>query len=126
MVLRIESWGLRAGGTMASLLMTASCLAALLLTGWIAEARPSSDRSEEIRLKAENGFYGLSWEVDIWRDRDGFHRTTTVRGLSRTHRLTETVAPTSAEVEELWQKLESLHCWVGPKHKDWTLKQSDR
>lgn len=110
---------------MASLLVTTGCLSALL-TGWSAEARPSSDRSEEIRLKAENGFYGLSWEVDIWRDRDGFHRTTTVRGLSRKHRLAETVTLTSAEVEKLWQQLESLHCWVGPKHKDWTLKESDR
>jgi|GEM_PF-5349934 len=111
---------------MTSLLMTTGCLSALLLTGWIAEARSPSDPSEEIRLKAENGFYGLSWEVDIWRDRDGFHRTTTVRGLSRKHRLTETVTLKSAEVEKLWQKLESLHCWVGPEHKDWTLKEGDR
>ncbi len=111
---------------MGSLLMTTGCLSALLLTSWSAEARAWSDRSDEIRLKAENGFYGLSWEVDIWRDTDGFHRTTTVRGRSSKDRLTETVTVTSADVEELWQKLESLHCWVGPKHKDWTLKESDR
>jgi hypothetical protein len=111
---------------MGSLLIASGWLSALLLTGWGAEARASTDRSEEIRLKAENGFYGLSWEVDIWRDKDGFHRTTTVRDLSSNDLLTETVTLTSVDVEQLWQRLESLRCWVGPKHKDWTLKESDR
>ena len=50
---------------MGSLLMTTGCLSALLLTSSSAGAPASSDRSEEIRLKAENEFYGLSWEVDI-------------------------------------------------------------
>src|SRR5262249_15995508 len=68
----VESWRLRGGGKIASLLMTTGCLSALLLTGRSTEGRPFSDRSEEIRLKAENGFDGLSWEVDIWRDGDGF------------------------------------------------------
>src|SRR5215831_7812522 len=111
---------------MGSLLMTTGCLSALLLTSSSAGAPTSSDRSEEIRLKAENGFYGLSWEVDIWRDRDGFHRTTTVTGMLSEDRLTETVNVRSADVEKLWQTLESLHCWGGPKHKDWTLKETDR
>jgi len=111
--------------TMASLLMTTG-LSALLLTSSSAGAGAWSDRSEEIHLKAENGFYGLSWEVNIWRDRVGFHRTTTVTGLFSQDHLTETVTVTSADVQKLWQKLESLHCWGGPKHKDWTLKETDR
>ena len=111
---------------MGALLMTTGCLSALLLTSSSAGARAWSDRSEEIRLKADNGFYGLSWEVDIWRDRDGFHRTTTVTGRASKDRLTETVTVTSADVEKLWQTLESLHCWAGPKHKDWILKETDR
>ena len=111
---------------MRSLLITSGCLSVLLLTTWSTGAQAWSDRSEEIRLKGENGFYGLSWEVDIWRDRDGFHRTTTVRGLASKDLLTETVTVTSADVQKLWQTLESLHCWAGPKHKDWTLKETDR
>jgi len=111
---------------MGSLLMTTGYLSALLLTSSSAGARAWSDRSEEIRLKAENPFYGLSWEVDIWRDRDGFHRTTTVAGLLSQDRLTETVTVTSSDVEKLWRTLESLHCWGGPKHKDWILKETDR
>ncbi len=59
MMLQIGSSGLRGGGKMGSLLMTTGCLSALLLTSWSAEARAWSDRSDEIRLKAENGFYGL-------------------------------------------------------------------
>jgi hypothetical protein len=111
---------------MGSLLMTTGCLSALLLTSSSAGARAWSDRSEEIRLKAENRFYGLSWEVDIWRDRNGFHRTTTVTGLFSEERLTETVTVTSADVKNLWQTVESLHCWGGPKHKDWTLQDTER
>ena len=111
---------------MGSLLMAAGYLSALVLTSSSASARAWSDRSEEIRLTAENGFYGLSWEVNIWRDKDGFHRTTTVTGRFSEDRLTETVIVKSADVEKLWQTLESLHCWGGPKHKDWTLKETDR
>ena len=122
MMVQSESWVAKVG----SLLMTTGCLSILLLPSWSAGARAWSDRSEEIRLNAENGFYGLSWEVEIWRDSNGFHRTTTVRGLSSKDRLTETVTVTSADVEKLWQKLESLRCWVGPKHKDWILKETDR
>jgi len=118
--------GLARGDKMGALLMTTGCLSALLLSSSSAGARAWSDRSEEIRLKADNGFYGLSWEVDIWRDRDGFHRTTTVTGRASKDRLTETVTVTSADVEKLWQTLESLHCWAGPKHKDWILKETDR
>jgi len=110
---------------MCSLLMTTG-LSALLLTSLSAGAGAWSDRSEEIRLKAENGFYGLSWEVEIWRDKVAFHRTTTVTSLFSEDRLTETVTVTSADVEKLWQKLESLNCWRGPKHKDWILKETDR
>jgi hypothetical protein len=106
--------------------MSIGCLSALLLTSSSAGARAWGDRSEEIRLIAENEFSGLSWEVDIWRDRDGFHRTTTVTGRISGERLTETVTVTSADVKNLWQTVESLHCWGGPKHQDWTLKESDR
>ena len=111
---------------MGSLLMTTGCLSALLLTSSSAGAPAWSARSEEIRLTGENGFYGLSWEVGIWRDKDGFHRTTTVTALVSQDRLTETVTVTSADVEKLWRTLESLHCWGGPKHKDWILKETDR
>ena len=111
---------------MGSWLMTSGCLAVLLSISLSTETSALSDGSEEIRLKAGNGFYGLSWEIDIWRDSDGFHRTTTVTGVSSEQRITESVTVMSGDVVKLWRKLESLHCWAGPKHKDWALKEGDR
>src|SRR5215831_2603832 len=111
---------------MGSLRIAVGWLSVLLLAGLSADASALSDRSDEIRLKAQNGFYGLNWEIEIWRDNYGFHRTTTVTGISSEQHVTETVTVTSGDVAKLWQRLESLRCWVGPKHKDWALKEGDR
>jgi hypothetical protein len=105
----------------------------LLLAGWaLTLATPSlayhpkeGPQPDEIRIEAENSFYGLGWEISVFKDAHGLQRITTVRDLATNQTVSETADISAKDALALWQTLEAHRCWSGPTQKDWSMIQSD-
>jgi hypothetical protein len=91
----------------------------------LAYAEKGDPTDGEIRIEAENHFYGLSWEISVVKDLHGLQRTTTVRDLRTGVSVTETRTVSPRDAAALWKAVEGRGCWTGPHGKDWVTLEAD-